>query len=316
MTDWIDTVSEENIEAVRKLWGKAQSPEEQSRVLREWHPRGDVNVEPIGSLEEYFRHVRLAANHPAWFRGQSRDFGVLAPKLYRADLKIKAPLDYERRFFLELRRRGRALAPSIDANDTWSWYFLMQHYGAPTRLLDWTNDAAVALFFALDTARDDSENPVVFVLSPAVLTGQASLGAGETALTDGVFYTHDADAQKWLGNLQDAVPPKGPSVPNSAIPLLPSHLDPRIGGQVSRFTLFGLRPNAFTVEDGPHASILRGKYGDMICRACGQRALYRMVIDGAKKGALRRELARIGVTTSRVYPGLAGLCAELADELA
>lgn len=32
--------------------------------------------------------------------------------------------------------------------DNWDWYFLMQHYRAPTRLLDWIGGALLALYFA------------------------------------------------------------------------------------------------------------------------------------------------------------------------
>ena len=40
-------------------------------------------------------------------------------------------------------------------NNFSEWYSLMQHYGAPTRFLDWTYSFFVAIFFAIEELEED-----------------------------------------------------------------------------------------------------------------------------------------------------------------
>jgi hypothetical protein len=55
----------------------------------------------------------------------------------------------------EIREQFERRAPKYVTEpppvDMWGWYFLMKHYGAPTHLLDWTDSALFALFFALNS---------------------------------------------------------------------------------------------------------------------------------------------------------------------
>jgi hypothetical protein len=88
------------------------------------------------------------------FRGQA---GVwpLTPSLERSIAKFGKNFEdirkWETRLLREFRRhfhRYSAYRPNIE--DTLEWLTFMQHYGAPTRLLDWTYSPHVALFFAVE----------------------------------------------------------------------------------------------------------------------------------------------------------------------
>ena len=46
--------------------------------------------------------------------------------------------------------------PSPDEDDHLGWLAMMQHYGAPTRLMDWTYSFFIAVYFALEASSTDA----------------------------------------------------------------------------------------------------------------------------------------------------------------
>lgn len=79
-----------------------------------------------------------------WFRGQTNATWGLIPRIWRIEYKDANEAEMR----LEFESVGHPLTPGAGF-DKWHWYFLMQHYGAPTRLLDWTVNPLVALYFAV-----------------------------------------------------------------------------------------------------------------------------------------------------------------------
>ncbi len=104
-----------------------------------------------------------AANfRSTWFRGQPNYNHKLVPSIFRQG-KEYGVIYNEHKMFEEFKRRY----PDHSSNHktTYEWLTLMQHYGLPTRLLDWSSNLLVGLYFCCisDTESDGS----LYVFDPS-----------------------------------------------------------------------------------------------------------------------------------------------------
>jgi hypothetical protein len=122
----------------------------------------------ISALSDFFAvfHSALTPGNVFWFRGHSSIEYKLAPSALRynavklRDRALSLVADMKRYVEMKLLR-----PPS--AQDHLGWMQVAQHYGLPTRLLDWTQNAAVALFFAC--MDDFDKDGLVVILNPIEL---------------------------------------------------------------------------------------------------------------------------------------------------
>lgn len=126
----------------------------------------DVSITHIADIA--FQHEALlgqSADQTWVFRGEgfrkASTSARLAPSLERAVVRFEPREnipDIEYWLLREFQRRHHHYDPSTPHLwDTLEWLALMQHHGAPTRLLDWTYSPFIAAFFALQDAKDDND---------------------------------------------------------------------------------------------------------------------------------------------------------------
>ena len=110
-----------------------------------------------------------------WFRAEDARHSPtkLQPGLYRPRKSgrrrsVKTLLALENDMYDEFQRCASQLSDARLTSSDWEWdsYYLMQHHGVPTRLLDWTDSALIALHFAVRDKLPSDSGAFIYVLDP------------------------------------------------------------------------------------------------------------------------------------------------------
>lgn len=116
----------------------------------------------VRSQEKWHEFLSFLDRHmqSRWvFRGQPSETWDLKPSAGRGDRYD--PL-FEERVFRAFKKDARLhLHMHLQDTNDWDWLALAQHFGLPTRLLDWSMNPLVACFFALMEEQHADKNAIV-----------------------------------------------------------------------------------------------------------------------------------------------------------
>lgn len=265
---------------------------------------------PCADAHDYFIKVEQMGRRSWAYRGHSRfaDGGPnnwkLESSLYRFLMMhrgkaIRSSSWYPRERALINRFRGAAhihLTHIPDLKDQLTWLALMQHYGSPTRLLDFTFNPAAALYFALREAGSNTGPFSIHALHIDTVRGRSKV------------------ARESIPQYAKSVPPLNPKTEEYGIGISSSPVDfvgffdgsrlnPRQEAQDGLFMV----PSRIdmNVEDWLSKNLVPVKtikphntpWVEFVF-ANESRDYYKTV----------NQLVQVGMTAKRLFPGLEGIC--------
>lgn len=242
-----------------------------------------------------------------WYRGIGSVKYNLIPSLFRHShykniedlMRLEATMlqDFERSSVLHSEKIS-----SIDDDGRMRTLFIMQHYGVPTRLLDWTPNPFISLYFSLTSASTDDKgnykaDAAVWVLDPvkwnATALEQTGHGQAGPLVHSDALEGYAPRAFKSGGFGSTAI---------KSLQLYPACLygitnNARMFAQRGVFTIFG--KNVASME----SQFSSGNFQD--------DSLTKIVIPAENIGDLLSKLLKLGYTDSVTYPDLSGLAMEI-----
>jgi len=237
-----------------------------------------------------------------WFRGHPKIYKYLNPRIfrniYRDEFYQKMRPDYE----YSVIEQFKLVTPSLYSNipgkeDDLEWLVLMQHYGVPTRLLDWTENILIALYFAVkDFPDDDGE---IWTLYPLALNKNGSDFWGMPTLKNPFLQYLAKEVNYKEDNKLELVK----KLELTGIPKYPVAFYP-----VLNFVRMVVQSSTFTIHPFPK----NGNHIEDILEE--EKYLFRYVIPAKYKKNLLQNLNSLGIKNYKIFPDLDHFAQDIISE--
>lgn len=261
----------------------------------------DYSVKSVSEYVEIIEKLRRLGKCDQWFRGiGSLDFDLKPGLLWKENaLEFESSLIH--RFLVSYKAYG-----DFSQLNNWEKYALMQHHGLPTRLLDWTENPLVALYFSLHQSQNiKAENCAVWVINPYLLNhinydvNHKVYCPSEMSVRKKIINGQEQDIDKLLPPVLSPYPDN--ELPPAPLAIHASYGSSRICSQQGCFTLHGKEqyPIDHYFRDHP-------EHIDRIIINCEE--------DNVLKNNLRSQLYDLGINHEFIYQDLDHLAERIMQD--
>lgn len=238
----------------------------------------------VSKIDDLISHLTSPKNPKLmWFRGHADQSWELVPTLYRLN-----PTPNETGVMKRFKQSAHFLLEKTPTTE-FDWLFWMQHYGVPTRLLDWTESPLAALYFCVSNKAHENCDGAIWVLDPK------SLNKAHNNIDDDDFVpSFDEDI---LDNYKPSTIAAESRTKLFAMAAIATRNNPRIQAQLGVFTI------AHRIKEPMEQS-------------AGKGCLVKLIIPKDAKETLREELNALRFDRFSLFPELSSIGHNINTELA
>ena len=237
-----------------------------------------ATIASIADLLNEIAEVQKTWGEIIWFKGHYNTEWSLLPTLLRKRNGIGSVMSGEDLAIKVFQQNAKTILDNTPGN-LMELLFWMQHHGAPTRLLDWSESPLVALYFAThDEHIHDGVDGAIWFLNPILLNKNLNINE----YNDFIPAYSDKDI---IGNYDPEYIKKNMRIQCKPAAMIATRNNPRIQAQQGVFTIHHLD---FTpIED----------IGD-------KSHIKKFTIPASAKEELKHELKRLGFSHFQLFPEL------------
>lgn len=234
-------------------------------------------VKEIRTIDELLQFVStLKEEHGPrlWYRGDEHAGRALIPSIQRTEKRLQVERYITNDFYI----RAKQIMNNPPAKHNYAaWVSIMQHYGLPTRMLDWSASPLIASFFATESyeIHPDTDS-TVWVLIPDIFNEMQGFGR--------CIYPIDADTTQEMLLPAFKHNHHNPELVDRILAVSSTDNNLRMYSQQANFTV--------------HNSIRR------LQDICPENMLYKIVIPSDRKKYFIDSLRVFGITEGSIYPDL------------
>lgn len=255
---------------------------------------------------EYYKHIEIETwndykqlaqkSKLEWiFRGQSYSQWELQTTLERSNIMEIFPT-FEDGLLFDFKQGVRFyLKDEMLPKSMLEYFSLLQHFGAPSRLLDFTKSPYIAAYFAFEKANEDDDKVAIWVVNKIFLF-QSAVNFFKDKIK---FSSHRRDYAFDDQTFENVYEESKKGDFDCIFPVEPFNRNQR----------YHLQQSIFLVQGNPYEPLW--KQFDFISKSDLKRTFMKVTIPVAEKKIAIRDLIKMNINRATLFPGLDGFAKSL-----